>query len=122
MADRFFSQSLFHFERWATEAHDFLADAFLHDLIETDKGAAADKQNLLSVNLDIFLVRMFTATLWGHVAGTALENFQQRLLDSFTGYVPGNTDIVGLATDLIDFVDVDDADLSAFHVVISILQ
>jgi len=34
---------------------------------------------------------------------------QQRLLHAFAGHVPGDRGVVGLARDLVDLVDIDDA-------------
>ena len=36
----------------------------LNDLLQTVKGTAADKQNICSINLDEFLMRMLSSTLW----------------------------------------------------------
>jgi len=44
------------------------------------------------------------------------------LLDPLTGYVPGNGGAVGLASDFIDFVDVDDSKFSPFDIIISVLK
>ncbi len=75
MPDGFLSQRFLHFERRTPEAHHFLANSFLDDLIETDKGAAANKENFLGVDLDVFLVRMFAAALRRNIAGAAFEDF-----------------------------------------------
>ena len=83
MPNRFFAQRVLHFERRTAEAHRFLADPFLNDFVQTNECAAADEQNFLGIDLDVFLVRMFAAALRRNVAGAALENFQQRLLHTF---------------------------------------
>ena len=79
-------------------------------------------KNFLRIDLDVFLVRMFAAALRRNVAGAAFENFQQRLLHAFARNIARDADVVGLAADLVDFVDVNDADLGALHVVIGILE
>ena len=122
MSDRFLSQCFLHFECRTPEAHYFLADSFLDNFIETDKGAAANKQNFLCINLDVFLVRMFTAALRRNIARAAFEDFQKRLLNSLAGNVAGDGNVVSLTTDLIDLVDVNNADLGPLHIVIRILQ
>ena len=91
-------------------------------LSEPNKSAAADEENLLGVDLDVFLVRMLAAALRRNVARRALEDLQQRLLHAFAGDIARDGDVVCLAPDLVDFVDVNDADLGALHVVIGILQ
>ena len=120
--DGLLPQRFLHFKRRAAKAHHFLANAFLHNFIQPDKGAATNEENLLRVDLDVFLVRMFPATLRRNIAGAAFENFQKRLLNAFAGNVARDAYVVGLATDLVDFVDVNDADLGPLHVVIGILQ
>jgi hypothetical protein len=60
--------------------------------------------------------------LWRNVACGAFEDLEERLLDSFTADIASDRDVVGLAPDLVDLVDVDDADLRPLHVVIGVLQ
>ena len=48
--------------------------------------------------------------------------FSKRLLHALAGHVARDADVVGLAPDLVDLVDVDDADLGALHVVIRVLE
>src|SRR4029450_13271581 len=72
------------------KTHHFLADAFLHDFIETDKRATTNKENFFGINLDVFLVRMLAPALRRNVAGAAFENFQQRLLYPFAADVARN--------------------------------
>jgi hypothetical protein len=67
-------------------------------------------------------MRMFAAALGRDVTGAALENLEERLLHALAGNVAGDGDVVGLATDLIDLVDVDDSDLGAFHIIVGVLQ
>ena len=99
-----------------------MADALLNDFVESDECAAADEKNFLGVDLDIFLVRMFTAALRWNVTHAALQNFQKRLLHPFTGNIARDAHVICLAADLVDLVNVNDADLRSFHVVIGILQ
>src|SRR4051794_33669792 len=122
MANGFTPRRFFHFERRAAEAERFIADPFLDNFIETNKGAAADEEDLFRVHLDVFLVRMLAAALRRDVAGAAFKNLQEGLLHAFAGYVSRDADVVGLAPDLVDFVDVDDPDLGTLHVVIGVLQ
>ena len=120
--DGFLSQRLLHFERRAAKTHHFLADAFLDDLIEADERAAANEQNFLSIDLDIFLVRMFPAALGRNIAGAAFEDFQKRLLNAFARNVARDRDVVGLAGDLVNLVDINDPDLGTLDIAIRILN
>ncbi len=58
----------------------------------------------------------------GYVGDRAFDDLQQGLLDALTRHVAGDRGVVALATDLVDFIDVDDAALSALDVVIGVLQ
>jgi hypothetical protein len=122
VADSLLSQSFFHFQGRAAKAHHLLTDALLDDFVEPDKRAAANEKNLLSIDLDVFLMRMFAAALRRNVAHTAFQNFQKRLLHSFAGDIPRDAHVIGFAADLIDLVNVNDADLGSFHIVIGILE
>ncbi len=122
MADGLLSQCFLHFERRAAKAHHFLADAFLNDFVESDECATANEKNFLGIDLDIFLMRMFAAALRWNVAHAAFQNFQERLLHSFAGNIACDAHVIGLAADLVDLVNVNDADLRSFHVVIGILK
>ena len=104
------------------ESHRLSAKPALNDLVQTDKGAAADEKDPLGIDLDVFLVRMFATALRRHVADCAFENLQERLLDAFAGDVARDADVLRLAADLVDFVDVNDAHLGALDIVIRILK
>ena len=69
----------------------FFRRACVDDLVQADESAATDEENLLSVHLNVFLVRMLTPSLWRHIADSALEDFQERLLDTFSGDVACDT-------------------------------
>ena len=65
---------------------------------------------------------MLSASLRRHVGHGAFEHFQQCLLHPFSGDVPGDGGVFALAGDLVDFIDVDDAPLGLFHILIRFLQ
>ena len=52
----------------------------------------------------------------------ALDQLQQRLLHAFARHVARDRRVVGLARDLVDLVDVDDAALRLLDVVVALLQ
>src|SRR5215467_11044279 len=122
MADGCFSQRFLDLKGWAAKAHHFLANAFLNDLVESDEGAATDEKNLFCVHLDVLLMRMFAPPLWRNIASAAFQDFQKRLLNAFAGNVPGNAYVVRFPTDLVDLVNVNNANLRSFHIVIGVLQ
>src|SRR5689334_22604803 len=92
------------------------AQALFDDLIQTLEGAAADEQDVLGIDLNEILVRMFASTLRGNVCDSPLNDLEERLLHTFARDIAGNRRIIGFACNLINFVNVDDATLGARHV------
>ena len=56
-----------------TEAEHVIAEASLNDLVEIDKRAAANKKNIGRIDLEEFLVRMFSSTLGRDISNSALK-------------------------------------------------
>ena len=52
----------------------------------------------------------------------AFQDFQQSLLHAFTGNVPGNGNVFRLSGDLINFIDINNASLGFFNIVIRVLD
>ena len=86
------------------------------DLIQSDEGTAANKQNIGRIDTDIVLFGMLTSAFRRHVTRGPFHKFQQCLLHTFAGDVAGDRGALGFAADFIDLIDVDDARLSFFHV------
>ncbi len=105
-----------------TEADRGLLAAGGDDLVEAGKGAAADEQDVRRVDLQEFLLRMLAAALRRHRGNRAFHDLQKRLLNALARNVAGDRRVVGLAGDLVDFVDVDDAALGALDIVVGSLQ
>src|ERR1043166_9829792 len=104
------------------EPERLVAQATLYHFFETDERTAADEENVGSVDREEFLVRMFATTLWRNIGNSAFENLQQRLLHALTRNVARDRRVLILATNLVDFVDVDDALLRALDVAVRSLQ
>ena len=98
------------------EADALLADAPLDDLLEAGEGAAADEQHVGRVDGEELLVRVLAPALRRHAGHRALEDLEQRLLHALARDVARDRRVVGLARDLVDLVDVDDAGLGALDV------
>src|SRR5690348_1266653 len=96
------------------EAQRLVAQTPLDHFFETDKRAAADEENVGGVDREEFLVRMFASALWWNVRDSSFEDLQQRLLHTFAGDVASDRRILVFAANLVDFVDIDNALLSAF--------
>jgi hypothetical protein len=65
---------------------------------------------------------MLPSALRWDIAAASFQNLQKRLLDTLAGDIACDTDVIGLAADLVYFIDVNDPDLSPLDVVIRILQ
>src|SRR5579863_1190463 len=65
------------------ETKRFLADTALDDLLESNKGSAADKENVRGVNRREFLVWMLAPPLRRNISNRAFQNLQQGLLHAF---------------------------------------
>ncbi len=63
-------------------------------------------------------MRMLAAALRWHRGDGSFQDLEESLLDSFAAHVAGDRRVLGLAGDLVDLVDVHDARLGAFHVVV----
>ena len=99
------------FTRFGTKSDGAAAQTALDDAIHTNEGPSANEQDLGGVDPDVFLLRMFAATLRGNVAHRALKNLEKSLLNPLARNVTCDGDVLGLARNLVDLVDVDDAHL-----------
>src|SRR5229473_3162073 len=104
------------------EADAALLGAAADDLLQAVERSAADEQDVGGVHLHEILVGMLAAALRPHGRDRPLDQLQQRLLHALAGNVPGDRRVVGLAADLVDLVDIDDAALRPLDVVVGRLQ
>src|SRR3546814_6203132 len=65
---------------------------------------------------------MLAAALWRNAGGGAFHQLQQSLLNTLTRHVAGNGGIFRLAADLVDLVDIDNATLRLFDIIVTGLQ
>src|SRR5215471_338566 len=93
-----------------------------NDFLEPIEGAAAYEQNVGGVDLQEFLLRMLASALRRHRRDRAFHDLEQGLLHALARDVASDRGVVGLATDLVDLVDIDDATLGALDVVVGRLQ
>ena len=91
----------------ATKAEGALVGTGLDQLFQAVKGTAADEQDVLGVDLDEFLLRMFAAAVGRHIADSAFQNFQQCLLHALSANIAGDGWVLALAGDLINLVHID---------------
>ena len=104
------------------ETNGFCIFSGFDNFIQPFKSAAADKQNIGGINLDKLLLRVFSAALRRYVSHRSLYNFQKSLLYSFSGYVSGNGGIFRFSGNFVNFVNINNAILSTFYIVICCLN
>src|SRR5260370_25725481 len=92
------------------------------DLLEPIEGASAHEQDVGGVDLQEFLLWVLASALRRHRRDGAFHDLEQRLLHALARDVAGDRGIVGLAADLVDLVDIDNAALSAPDVIVGGLQ
>src|SRR5690606_37510267 len=98
-----------HVAYFGREADAALLRAVQDDLLETRERTTADEQNVRGVDLQEFLLRVLASALRRHRGDRALDQLQQRLLHALARDIARDRRVVGLARDLVDLVDVDDA-------------
>ena len=84
------------FKRRRKAERAFIRSA-LNDLIDALERAAADKQDILCVNLDKFLLRVLASALRRDISDRALQNLEQRLLHALAGDVARDGRVLALA-------------------------
>src|SRR6516165_7927498 len=99
-----------------------LLRAVENDLFEPRERPAADEQDVARVDLQELLLRVLASTLGRHGRDGPLDELQECLLHAFAGDVARDRRVIGLARDLVDLVDVDDAGLGLLDVVVALLQ
>ena len=92
------------------------------ELLKTGEGTAADEQDVRGIDLQKLLLRMLAAALRWNRSDRAFHDLEQRLLHAFARHVAGDRGVVGLAADLVDFVDVNNAALATLDIVVGVLQ
>ena len=94
------------------EAHPALGSHTLgDDFLQSRESAATDEEDVTRIELDELLVGMLAPALRRHVGNRAFDDLEQGLLHPFAGHIAGDRRVVtALARDLVDLVDVDDAD------------
>ena len=65
---------------------------------------------------------MLATALRRHRRDGAFDQFQQRLLHAFAGDITGDRRVFALARNLVDFIDIHDAVLRLFDIVVALLQ
>src|SRR5882672_6553933 len=109
MTEDFTGAAIFRRQHLGREADRGRAPARRDDLLKPRERATADEQDVRGVDLQELLLRMLAATLRRNRVHRAFHDLQQRLLHALTRHVTGDRRVVGLAADLVDFVDIDDA-------------
>ena len=74
----------------SAKAHILIRRPAQDGLIDAVKSTAADKEDVRRVDLQHFLMRVLAPALRRNAGNGPFEDFQEGLLDTFTGYVAGD--------------------------------
>src|SRR6516164_7424519 len=122
LTENFTSATVFRRNYLGAEADRGRPPASGNDLLQAGEGAAAHEQDVGSVDLQEFLLWVLAPALRRHRRDRAFHDPEQGLLHALARDVAGNRGVVGLAADLVDRVDIDDATLGALDIVVGGLQ
>src|SRR5262249_21389521 len=122
LTENFTSATVFRRNYVGAEADRGRPPAGGNDLLEPIEGAAAYEQDVGGVDLQEFLLRMLASALRRHRRDGTFHDLEQGLLHALARDVAGDRRVVGLAADLVDLVDIDDAALGALYVIVGRLQ
>ena len=104
------------------EAQGLLAGSTVDDFVEPYEGSAADEQDVGGIHRRKFLMWVLASALWRDIGDRAFQDLQKCLLHPFARNITGDGRILVLASDLVDFIDVNDAGLGATYVTLRRLQ
>ncbi len=122
LAENLAGATIFRRHHLGGEADRGRPSARRDDLLEPRERTTADEQDVGGVDLQELLLRMLATTLRGNRGDRAFHDLQQRLLHALARHIAGDRGIVGLARDLVDFVDVDDAALRPLDIIVRGLE
>ena len=94
------------------------ARARLDDILKADERAAADEEDVRGIDADELLLRMLAAAFGRHGCDRALDELEERLLDTLARDIARDRRIGAFARDLVDLVDVDDASAGAVDIAV----
>ena len=100
----------------AREADALLAHTLADDIGQTHERAAQNEQDIRGVDMNELLLRMLATALRRNTRLGTLDNLEQRLLNALARHVTRDGEIFGFTGDLVDLVDIDDANLSALDI------
>ena len=96
-----------------------LPETLCNRLFNADERTAHDKENVFRIHLDRRCLGMLALSACRELDHAALEHLEQRLLHALMPGVGGDGVVrTGLARDLVELVEVDDAVLRLLHVLV----
>mmetsp|Transcript_6440 Transcript_6440/g.12722 ORF Transcript_6440/g.12722 Transcript_6440/m.12722 type:complete len:458 (+) Transcript_6440:232-1605(+) len=90
--------------------------AFVDDVFEAGEGSSADEEDVGGVDLDEVASGVFPSWLLGNIDDVALDDLQERMLNSLPGDIATDADISSRFANLVRFVEVNDSFLASFQI------
>ena len=101
-----------------TETEAGASLTLFNNLFNTVKSTGTDKQDISCVHLNKILLGMFSATLWGNIGNSTLQDFKKCLLNALTANISCDRWVFGFAGNFIYFVNINYTTFSLFHIII----
>mmetsp|Transcript_7115 Transcript_7115/g.16169 ORF Transcript_7115/g.16169 Transcript_7115/m.16169 type:complete len:233 (+) Transcript_7115:301-999(+) len=90
--------------------------SFVNYLLKACKCSAADEEDICCINLDEISPRILTPRFLGNINHISFNNFEQRMLHTFTRYVSTNTNIPSALANLVNLINIYNAPLAALQI------
>ena len=105
-----------------SKTNHFFTQTLFDNLFDAIEGSTHNKEDILSVHLNHFLLRMLASTLRRYAGNSSLDNLKKGLLHPFTRNITCDRHILTLLGNLVDFIYVDNTTFCTFDVKVSCLQ
>ena len=106
----------------SAESEFLLSNAATDDIFKPYERPSHDEEDVARINLEEFLLRVLTATLWRNARDGSLKHLKESLLHTLTRHITGYGWILSFARNFIDLVDIHNSALSLLNIVVSVLE
>ena len=83
------------------KANSLFTNTVSNNLVQSNKSATTNEQDVGGINVNKLLLRMLAATCWWNTCNRALKNLQKCLLNTLARDITSNREVLGLASNLV---------------------